>query len=115
FASTGNTLEVHLGRKPSGPTDTSTGHMLRVVVAVKGHKCRGAEVQGRVAASRAIEELYDRAGASVYGRISCGRVIKELDVGLQRPACEIEIRRACRRRVVEHDQPANGAITRHNA
>ena len=40
FASAGNTLEIHLGRKHSGPTDTGTGHMLGVSARVKGHKGR---------------------------------------------------------------------------
>ena len=89
--------------------------MLSVVAARKGHKCRGAEVQGSVAPCRAVEELYHRAAAGVYSRIPSRRVIVEVNVGLERPACEIESRRACRRKVVECYQAANGAITCHIA
>ena len=80
--------------------------MLRVVV-VKGHKCRGAEVQGRVAASRAIEELYDCPGAGIDGCISRGRFIREVHKSLKLPARDIKGRRAGGRRVFEEEIAAH--------
>ena len=77
FPSTRIALEINLGIKLLVPADTVTGHMLSVVAALKEHKCRSAEVQRRVAASRAVVEQYDGTSAGVDGRISCRRVIIE--------------------------------------
>jgi hypothetical protein len=83
FARTGKTLEIHLGRKNAGPTDTGTGHMLRVGAPVEGRKCRGAEIQDRVTSSRIVGEFYHCADAGVDDRIPGGRIIAECHVSLQ--------------------------------
>src|SRR5439155_5450382 len=71
FASSGKTFELNCRAKVLVPTDTVTDHVLSVVAALKESKCLAGKVQGRVATSRAVEELYDCAGAGVNDRISC--------------------------------------------
>src|SRR5437763_17038702 len=70
-ASSGKPLRLNRGARVLVPADTVTDHMLRVVAALKEHKCLAGEVQGRVAAARAVEELYDCAGTGVNGGICC--------------------------------------------
>src|SRR5438552_8048686 len=88
--------------------------MLSVVAARKGHKCRGAEVQCRVAASRAVEEQYDRIGAGIDGRIPGRRVIIEVHRCLATiPVREVKGRRAGGRLVLEEEIAADCANIYH--